>query len=763
MWLKWLPWRFVVRHIARKKGFLDPISILSKFQSFSQPTDVLVPSELLRSGLVLHARGLMNSQAIQHNLDWIWPYWVERQFDPNDAAFIPRAFSITQINLTHRNWTAVGMPDSLDYPIVDPQGLVTPLFDGWSVDAWIINQDLTKTLIPSRLLEASQQISTTQNLEITTASSNENFSLTSCVQSIGTPKNSFCEIKLKADSRLVHEKCWLAVSVRPYNPEGVSFIHTIEALKDAPGWKINKKDVVYFNTHPDHYSFSYYRHGDVFSSLLRNQEHIKETHCKVGMATTAALFKLEPNHPKNITLHIPLQTNQTEKPSTDSLSLATKSWDEAEANVCRLNIPDKHFQFLYEAAVRTLILHSPDETYPGPYTYRQFWFRDAAFILYAMTAIGLTERAKRALDLFPGRQNKFGYFLSQDGEWDSNGEALWIFQKFCQMTGTTPSKSWLNAIRKGALWITRKRLSNDSALAHAGLFPPGFSAEHLGPNDYYYWDNFWGIAGLEAAEYFEKQYGNPETERRFHQEAQDFRNQVHISLLQVEKRLGEKIMPAAPYRRMDTGAIGSLAAGYPLQIFFKDDPFLMNTAQYLVKNCLVDDGFFHDMTHSGINPYLTLHIAQILLREGNPKYMDLINAIAKLATPTGQWPEAIHPKTKGGCMGDGQHVWAAAEWILCMKNCFVLEEERARTLILCSGIPSHWLKEGETIDFGPALTIFGSIHLHIKVTNAQIQFSWQAKWHDQAPQLEIHLPNYPVQMLSAEQTSFTVDQNQKPQ
>ena len=33
----------------------------------------------------------------------------------------------------------------------------------------------------------------------------------------------------------------------------------------------------------------------------------------------------------------------------------------------------------------------------------------------------------------------------------------------------------------------------------AGLLPAGFSAEHLGPNDYYYWDDFWGLAGLIAA------------------------------------------------------------------------------------------------------------------------------------------------------------------------------------------------------------------------------------------------------------------------
>src|SRR5690349_12494753 len=111
MWLRWLPWRYIIRRAARSKGFLDPITIWTYLRRFAQPSEVGEPIELLRAGMVFHARGLMNSRAIQHNLDWVWPYWVERQFNPRDDAFVPRAFSITHINLTHRNWTAIGLPD----------------------------------------------------------------------------------------------------------------------------------------------------------------------------------------------------------------------------------------------------------------------------------------------------------------------------------------------------------------------------------------------------------------------------------------------------------------------------------------------------------------------------------------------------------------------------------------------------------------------------------------------------------------------------
>ncbi len=135
---KFLPWKFFVKRAARHYGVMDPAMLMARMRRFSQPSEVAEPLELLRAGIVFHARGLVNSKAIQRNLDWVWPYWVEQQFNPDSTSFVPRAFSFSHINLTHRNWTAVGSPDLPIYPIVDPRGLVTPLHDGWSLDFWII-------------------------------------------------------------------------------------------------------------------------------------------------------------------------------------------------------------------------------------------------------------------------------------------------------------------------------------------------------------------------------------------------------------------------------------------------------------------------------------------------------------------------------------------------------------------------------------------------------------------------------------------------
>src|SRR4030043_1061849 len=133
-----------------------------------------------------------------------------------------------------------------------------------------------------------------------------------------------------------------------------------------------------------------------------------------------------------------------------------------------------------------MILHSPKEVYPGPYIYRRFWFRDAAFILYALLCVGLKERVRRSLDCFRLRQTAQGYFLSQEGEWDANGEALWIMREYCQMTGNLPPEEWKESITKAGKWIYKKRLSSNLQSPHAGLLPSGFSAEALGPDDFFF-------------------------------------------------------------------------------------------------------------------------------------------------------------------------------------------------------------------------------------------------------------------------------------
>jgi hypothetical protein len=745
MWFRWLPWKTLIKYVASKEGFMDPFSVLANVSRFGKPSEVLVPTELMRSAFVLHARGLINSQAIQHNLDWVWPYWVVKQFNPNDASFIPRAFSLTHINLTQRNWTAVGSPNFKEMPIVDPRGLVTPFYDGWSIDAWIVAKD--KALLPSKTDSCCQTISTEGNLEVTTETQNKDLKIISKV-SLDKGKNQYiCRLKLKAYSDV---DAWLAVSARPHNPEGISFIDRIKLLENNMGWQINDKDKVFFSCRPNEYKFSDYSRGDVYKDLLLSQEE-SSVKCKVGMATSAALFRIEAHKDKEVRVDIPLCKADSKLITSDKT--IKQEWNDELSPSSRLKAGDKNIQFLYDAAMRTLLLHAQNEVYAGPYTYKRFWFRDAVIIAYALLSAGQFQKTEKIIDSFMGRQKANGYFCSQNGEWDSNGQVLWLINEFCKITSCPPKKEWLKHIDRGATWINKKLTKGDTNSLTGGLLPPGFSAEHLGPNDYYYWDDFWAAAGLKSASELMKISGSKDKAESFNKSALRLMDSIEKSLASAKERLKRDAMPASVYRRLDSGAIGSIVAGYPLKLFSASDKKIQDTVNYLIDNCLVKGGFFHNMSHSGINAYLTLHIAQVLLRAGDMRFFELMKTIKNLATSTGQWPEAIHPVTKGGCMGDGQHVWAASEWILMVRNCLIREDDNK--LILCSGITEEWRNSRDNIYFEKVPTEFGSVSLKMEFNKNEITVSYSAKWHQKTPKVEICLPGFKAVRLMENQNSYT--------
>jgi hypothetical protein len=738
--LNLLPTRFLITRAARAYGFLDPVALLAKMRNFAQPSEVGEPIELLRAGMLFHARGLVNTKAIQNNLDWVWPYWVERQFNPADESFIPRAFSFSHINLTHRNWTAVGLPDVPYYPIVDPRGLVTPLFDGWSLDFWFVPHK-GAALLPSKLANFSQVLTTGESLSIRstaewpTATVESNLRL--CLEA-GEPH---CCITVSAPKG---QDGFVAVVLRPYNPEGVSFIDDIAISPDGLGWMVNDNNPVSFDRAPVRQVLSAYKDGDVAQRLLETHTP-QEVSCPVGMATAAAFFPVQEVKDRPLELRIPIYNEL--KPKKRPVFSATTSWRDAMAPLSVLKLGSEKIQRLYDFAVANVVMHAPGEVYPGPYTYKRFWFRDAAFILNALITLGGVERTRRTLTEFAPHQRHDGYFLSQEGEWDSNGEAIWMYHRFALLTGETLKAEWLTAVHKGARWITRKRLPRDSGLPEAGLLPAGFSAEHLGPNDFYYWDDFWGVSGLRcAALLLEKD--DPGFAAKCDQEADEFLETIERSFPAGPQRRFPGAIPASPKRRMDSGAVGSLVADYPLQIFKPGDERILKTADYLSEHSSFGGGFFQHMIHSGINAYLTLHLAQIRLRAGQVEAAwKLIDCVAALASPTGQWPEAIHPRTGGGCMGDGQHIWAAAEWALMIRNCFVREEDDR--LVIGSGVRLEWWK-GNGALFGPTLTPWGKVTVRVAPTSTGPSVSVQGEWRGEAPRIEVRLPGFAIQEKSAE-------------
>lgn len=734
MFKRWFPMNYLIQHFAQSRGFIDPIKILARLRRFGHPSEVHEPIELVRAGVAFHARGLINTRAIQYNLDWVWPYWVVRQFKPKGASFIPRGFSFSHVNLTHRNWTAVGHPEIPFYPIVDPRGLVTPFFDGWSIDFWLLSEN-GESLRPSSLETIEQGLDLSSNLSVTTKSKTASMNLdtTACVE---FEDGNTAQAVIRAQGK-TNTNGWLIASIRPYNPEGIQFIDSIHFDKKNNCFIVNDNTNVNLDSKPEKVLFSNLRKGDVAHYLDENQSALS-IECEIGMATSAAFFPIQKKQQRKIEVRMPIQNDRDSRRIFGSI--APPAWEFYTSQAAVLKIPDDNIRFLYDAALRTLLLLSAREVVPGPYTYKRFWFRDSCFMLNALLCVGMPERVWKVIRGFPERQQVSGYFQSQEGEWDSNGQVLWLASRYQKLTGKSFDKSFIRSLIRASAWIRNKR-QRAPGKRHDGLLPPGFSAEHLGPNDYYYWDNFWSLAGLWAAGGLAQTLEMEKWRRDSENTAAELEKAIWSSLSEIPEKQHKGGIPASPYRRMDAGAIGSLVADYPLQITPAGDTLIMNTVSFLMEHCFYSGAFFQDMIHSGINIYLTLDIAQTLLRTDSAGFYPLLEKAAELASPTGQWPEAIHPMTGGGCMGDGQHGWAAAEWIMLIRNMFIREE--GERMIVGSGILPAWLDQGTELVFGPTL-IPGGNSVEIRIIKSEQSIVVDLKPHiaGEPAEFYIKIPGY---------------------
>lgn len=112
-------------------------------------------------------------------------------------------------------------------------------------------------------------------------------------------------------------------------------------------------------------------------------------------------------------------------------------------------------------------------------------------------------------------------------------------------------------------------------------------------------------------------------------------------------------------------------------------------------------------------------------------------------------------------MGDGHHVWAAAEWVLMIRNCFVREE--GDRLVLCAGVPERWLREGDSVQFGPAPTSFGPLSITLNpFSEGSVEIELQPSWRDREPAIDIMLPGHAPVTLERGAVNLVVNREGEP-
>ena len=87
-------------------------------------------------------------------------------------------------------------------------------------------------------------------------------------------------------------------------------------------------------------------------------------------------------------------------------------------------------------------------------------------------------------------------------------------------------------------------------------------------------------------------------------------------------------------------------------------------------------------------------------------------------------------------------VWAAAEWALMVRACFVREE--AGRLVVASGARPEWWREGGA-RFGATLTPFGPLTVHVEGDARRARIVVDGAWRPERVEVEVRLPGFKPQ------------------
>ncbi|MBX7059449.1 MAG: hypothetical protein K1X75_15405 [Leptospirales bacterium] len=725
--------------------------MVSSAVRLANPHQAALPVENLPMASRVFASGMWNYAFFQFYPEFVRPHWVARQYDHRSPGFAPRGATMLSVNLTHRNWAGLRSPEGESFAVVDPAGAVSPVAGYYSLELALYQADQIYTAptpgdfrIRQKLVRGLPVFRTSFRradfqADWTVAGSSEN------------PEILLCSLRYRYTGATPAR---IGLCVRPFNVEGPAPISRLEYRSISAGGggeggviALNGSPEISLLQSPDRIALSNLEQGD---AIRRGQAWL-ETECPFGVCTAVFHYQLKrrgeilfvarnyqrehltkqdaellnnlfTNAARNERRRPPrlkyvrdrsgrarkikdLQTAAIFDPArifnlrpaavTGGINRSLRKWRKLTERGAEFHCARPQWNEAAQAMRGHLLsLQTAQVITPGAYTYHMFFFRDAAYMLSALMAWNYLDKARRVVERYPERIDRNGFFRSQEGEWDSNGQAIWTIARFADLAGDQRLLNEVfSTVLRGAEWIVDHRRRG----YQGKLLPAGFSAEHLGPADYYYWDNLWSIGGLRETVQIAEQLQRSAAASRFRSELESYRNDFRQIAAADLERLGA--LPAGPGRPLDCGMIGGLPELYPLRLGLFSDVENRNTLRQIERRFCDQGLFLQNIIHSGYNVYLSLQLAQCWFVLGDVRRArKLLKAVLRAAAGFWTYPEGIHPQTGGGCMGDGFHGWAFAEALLLLREFVVsVREDRLR---LFAGLRRRELHGGE-LRFGP--------------------------------------------------------------
>ena len=369
---------------------------------------------------------------------------------------------------------------------------------------------------------------------------------------------------------------------------------------------------------------------------------------------------------------------------------------------------------------------------PGTRSYRRSWIRDGALTSSALLRLGHASEARGFLEwylpyVFP--DGKVPCCVDARGadpvtENDADGELLYLAAEYLRITGDSGvvRRHWSTLLRVASHLDSLRRsrrtpqyLTPDSLLVF-GLLPPSISHEGYSAKPAYsYWDDWWGVRGLDDAALLARVAGDAEAVSRFVAAGGEMRADVVASVARAMARFHLATLPGAADLG-DTDPTSSTIALEPAQAL-GDLPRVAVQATFDSAWATLQRRINVTTSWEVFVPYEWRNVGA-LLRLGEPeraqRYADWLMGMRRPAA-WNEWSEAIWRDARAPhFIGDMPHGWVHSDFIRAAVDRFAYERASDSVLVVGAGIPVAWARDRAGITVQGLRTWWGALVLRVE-------------------------------------------------
>ncbi len=451
-------------------------------------------------------------------------------------------------------------------------------------------------------------------------------------------------------------------------------------------------------------------------------------HDETGLASGALLYAMDlaPGAHQEVVLDIPLHmaprkapgaSQERERnaaiaagpaPAQTSESVAA-AWRE-KLNRVELQLPadgQAWFDTLRSSLAYVLINRDGPGIQPGSRSYERSWIRDGAMTSQLLLQLGHAEEAREFLLWFAGYQfsnGKIPCCVDVRGadpvpENDSTGEFLFLLNEVYRYTDDAALLHQLwPRVRKAVAYMDQLRLSERTELnrtgeraAFYGLMPPSISHEGYSAKPMHsYWDDFWALAGYEAAVKIARTLDERSEMHRFIASRDEFRADLYRSLQVAMREHRIDYLPgAAELGDFDPTSTSIAITPVGEQQMLPPAAMLATFERYWEHF----EQRRHDTTWDVYTPYELRNLATFVRLGWRERGLELLEFFMADRRPPAwnHWAEVVgREPRKSRFIGDMPHGWVASDYGRSLLEMFAYERPADETLVLMAGVPQRW-------------------------------------------------------------------------